>query len=331
MQSVKEIVLEAVRLEPGLSNATIAEIVRTKKPGARTTASGVASVLSRSKKDAPDGIADDEWERLMGELPEETDEERSTRIRRRFEALERMAKRVGDGELSALIVSGPPGIGKSYVVEKALSATRRRRGDDVDPRAYEVISGTMTAPGLLQALWSAKDGGVVVLDDCDDALRDEASLNVLKTVLDGGQRRVVSYRRRANWMAELGIPQTFEFDGAVVFCTNLDFERAASGGSALAPHVRALMDRAMYLSLTMRTKEDMLARLEQVAMEDGLLQDKGLSEREGLEVLGFVRENADEFHGLSLRLLEQVAFCYAASPETWREDVRATKMRTVGT
>ena len=51
---------------------------------------------------------------------EETDEEIIERLRERFDMLKEMTKAVKKGDVRAMIVSGPPGVGKSHGVEEVL-------------------------------------------------------------------------------------------------------------------------------------------------------------------------------------------------------------------
>ena len=251
--------------------------------------------------------------------PVETDDERRDRIIRQYRTLERMATRIIDGQLPALIVSGPPGLGKTYSVERELD----RSGKD-----HDVIRGTVSAAGLYIALFNQAEGGVVVLDDCDSVFDNEEALNVLKIVLDSSEKRVVSWRKRASWLEELDIPDSFEFKGSVVFCSNLDFEVKASQ-KKLGPHFSALMDRSLYLSLGLRTTEDYLERISQVCIDDGVFVDRGLTAEEAKETMEFIRENASRFYTLSIRSALQVVACRLMDPENWQDDVRATKMRTL--
>ena len=252
--------------------------------------------------------------------PGETDAERRDRIQRQYRTLARMADRIIDGKLPALIVSGPPGLGKTYTIEKRLEES----GKECD-----IIRGTVSPAGLYIALWGMAEGGVVVLDDCDAVFRDEEALNLLKIVLDSSEKRVVSWRKRAAWLEELDIPDSFEFKGSVVFCTNLDFERETARGSKLAPHYSALMDRSLYLSLGLRTTEDYLERIQQVCIDEGQFAGRGLDETEAEMLMEFIRENAAKFYTLSLRVALQVVACYMMDHENWQDDVRATKMRTM--
>lgn len=348
---VQDLVLQILAEHPELihDNDRVAEIVQEKVPGASTSAATVSSIKSKARKagllastaaPAKVDLSDLNASVTEEDLTEETDDERSARIRRRFCTLERMANKVADGNLPALIVSGPPGLGKSYTVEKVLTETYGEprapfiTDDEMDKPdvlegGWDLISGTITAPGLILALWAARENGVVVLDDCDDVFRDEACLNILKAVLDSSDTRRVSYRKRAHWMDEYGIPQTFEFNGSVVFCTNIDFEASIRKGNSMAPHFKALIDRSLYLSLTMRSEADFITRIRQVALEDGLLNSKGLDNEAAEEVFEYIVRNKSRFYGLSLRLVGQIADSYSLDPDTWKEDISATKMRTL--
>ena len=50
----------------------------------------------------------------------ETDEQIIERIRNRFEILDAMTTATTNGDIRAMIVSGPPGVGKSFGVEQII-------------------------------------------------------------------------------------------------------------------------------------------------------------------------------------------------------------------
>ena len=314
--------------EPSWNNEQVAVEICKRVPGAKTTSASVASMKSRYRKEgAPSGgLSPSNFtfgSNLAAELPEEsveTYQERDQRIRNRYATLDRMAKRVVSGHLPSLIVSGPPGLGKSFSVEQTLQKERK-------PETYRVISGGISSPGLYINLYEMREDGVLVLDDCDDVFRDEASLNILKAVLDSSQTRIVSWMKEANWLEKYDIPNQFEFKGTVVFCTNLDFDSAIMANKAIGAHYQALIDRSLYLSLSLRNREDVLCRLYQVGMEDGILTKQGLTEEQAEEVFAYITENADKFYNLSIRLLLHAAYCRLDEPDFWELDLEATKMR----
>lgn len=349
---VQNAVAAVLAENPNATNEEVAEVVRSMIPGAKTSAASVSSIKSRLKSNGFDPL-DPEMEApsqlaipsmpafdKYGEHdPNESIEDANDRINRRYKAMERMADRVVSGYLNedavtvpSLIISGPPGLGKSFTVTEALKQLDGHMTEDENP-VFDVISGAITAVGLYIALWNLREGGVLVLDDCDDAFRDETALNLLKAVLDSSPVRRVSWRKRASWLDELGIDNSFDFKGSVIFLTNVDFEAAVASGRRDGKHFEALMDRSMYLCLTLRSRRDFILRIRQVSEGiDGMLQGDpslALTEEQAAEVLDYVEEHQTRFYTLSLRLVRQVAQCYLADPEQWQDDVEATKMRTL--
>ncbi len=369
--AVSEAVLAG--LEKGITdNGELAAMVRQVVPGAQTTASSVASIKSRLRKDGHDvpssrpngrgvnldGVDFDQFKRpedLPDADPLESDEDAAKRIALRYDAMERMMARVVAKKVPSLIVSGPPGLGKSYTIEQALErafpdgAEKADSYDEqaVDPDAddgdesqgalstgelhYDVVSGSISAVGLYQALWYTRNGGILVLDDCDDVFRDETALNILKAALDSKKVRTISWRKEAKWLEDYGIADRFAYAGHVVFLSNIDFELEIAKGKRDSEHFKALIDRSLYLCLTLRTARDFMIRIRQVSEgENGMLAQQFDCDADAAkEVLDFIEENRKRFYNLSLRLVGQVAVCRMSDPERWKEDVEATKMRTV--
>ena len=102
---------------------------------------------------------------------DETEEEAINRIQSRFEILNEMTEAVATKKVRAMIVSGPPGIGKSYGVETTLE--KFSTFDDIagSKRKFEVVKGAMSAVGLYKKLYEHADAGhVICFDDCDAIL-----------------------------------------------------------------------------------------------------------------------------------------------------------------
>ena len=159
----------------------------------------------------------------------ESDEEIVERLRARFEVLKQMTLAVRNGGVRAMIVSGPPGVGKSFGVEEVLSkdglfdqlAQRKPR--------YEIVKGAMSALGLYAKLYEYSDkNSVLVFDDCDSILMEDLSLNILKGALDSSKKRFIAWNTDSRLLRSEGIPDRFEFKGAAIFITNIKFEHIKS-------------------------------------------------------------------------------------------------------
>ena len=152
----------------------------------------------------------------------ETDQQVMDRIATRFDILHDMTKAVIAGDVRAMIVTGPPGVGKSYGVEKELDKASMMDSIAGRPIKYEVVKGAMTALGLYAKLYEHADANhVLVFDDCDSVLMDELSLNILKAALDSGKKRVLHWNADSSKLRTEGIPNKFEFKGGVIFITNV--------------------------------------------------------------------------------------------------------------
>ena len=229
--------------------------------------------------------------------PVETDAEIDARIAERFEILDVMAEACTLGNSRALIVSGPAGLGKSFTIEKRLA--------EWDPNEinHTIVKGYVRATGLVKLLYQYREAGqVIVFDDADSIFFDDVSLNLLKAVCDTTERRRVSWLSEGKLIddesAEL-IPRSFDFNGTIIFISNYDFDAMIDKGHKLAPHLAALVSRAHYVDLAMKSRRDYLVRIRQVIRE-GMLGDLGVRER--AEVITFIERNHESLRELSLRM-----------------------------
>lgn len=236
---------------------------------------------------------------------QETDEQAIERIRERFDILEEMTEGAVDGSVRAMIVVGPPGVGKSFGVEKVLDkAAMFDKIGGKRPR-YEIVKGAMSAIGLYAKLYNYSDSGnVLVFDDCDSVLLDELSLNILKAALDSSKKRTICWNTDSRLLRHEGIPDRFEFKGSAIFITNIKFEHVKS--AKLKDHLGALESRCHYLDLTLDTARDKMLRIKQIMM-DGMLDHYEFEEGAKQEIFDFVDTNKDRLRELSLRTVIKIA------------------------
>ena len=259
------------------------------------------------------------------EVYTETDEQAIERIRERFDILDQMAEGTTTGAVRAMIVSGPPGVGKSYGVEKVLEqaslfdkmANRKNR--------FEVVKGAMSALGLYAKLYKFSDAGnVLVFDDCDSILLDDLSLNILKAALDSSKKRYISWNTDSNMLGREGIPDRFEFKGSVIFITNIKFEHVRS--KKLKDHLDALESRCHYLDLTMDTQRDKFLRIKQI-VRDGMLDSYDFEDTAAQEIVDYMWEMKARLRELSLRTVLKIADLRKMSEHNWRRLAETTILK----
>ena len=260
-------------------------------------------------------------------LVAETDEDAMNRIRERFDILTEMTKATVSGDIRAMIVSGPPGVGKSFGVETEIEkaclfdklAGKRLRA--------EVVKGSATPIGLFQTLYKYSDENcVIVFDDCDSILLDDVALNLLKGALDSGKKRVISWLSESSALRREGIPDRFEFKGSVIFITNLKFYQMKS--QKLRDHLDALQSRCHYLDLTLDSQRDKLLRIKQIAKDGVLFQYYEFDEAVQDDIIDFMLVNKDRLRELSLRMALKIADLRKMSVLNWKRLAETTCMKS---
>ena len=258
----------------------------------------------------------------------ETDDEILNRLRDRFEILDDMTRAVKGGRVKAMIVTGPPGVGKSFGVEKVLSKhdVFATVANDEKLKKYEVVKGAMSAIGLYSKLYHYSDRkNVLVFDDCDSILLDDLSLNILKAALDTSAKRMIHWNTDSSLLRREGVPDSFEFKGGAIFITNIKFDHVKS--KKLRDHLEALESRCHYLDLTIDTEREKVLRIRQVVTECGMLDHYELSDAQKTDVVNFVTDNTARLRELSLRTVLKIADLAASFPDKWRAVADMTCMR----
>ena len=249
----------------------------------------------------------------------ESDEEAMNRIGTRFAILDEMSAACIASNIRALIVSGPPGVGKSHGVETQLEKSSlfdRLGGKKI---RYEIVKGAMSALGLYSTLYKFSDAkNVLVFDDCD-IFHDEDALNILKAALDSGKRRKIFWNTDSRKLRDEGIPNSFEFKGSVIFITNLNFSTARG---KIAAHVDALQSRCHYLDLTINTERDRMLRIKQVHRDSqdtgGLFKDYDFENQEDQLIMDFMWDNRENLSEVSMRMALKIADLVRISPNNWK-------------
>lgn len=259
----------------------------------------------------------------------ETDEEIHDRLTKRFNVMKLMATSAAKGQIPALIISGPAGVGKTHDVDAAVKK--------LSPNAL-VIKGHVTSTGLLRALWRNRNkGDVVMFDDADSVFSSEKTLNLLKAACDSTDVRVITSMGK-NAITSEGeddegeavqedIPESFVFEGSIVFITNLDFANLISADNRMSPHFAALRSRSHYIDLDMHTVREYLVRIKQVVENSDMLSARGLNKKQQAEIVDFFVTNAPLMWELSLRSLKKLVDLYLADPSQYQNIAQVTMFK----
>lgn len=258
----------------------------------------------------------------------ETDDETMARIEKTFGFIPTLTAAAQKGQITALIITGPAGVGKSYGAEEQLKKMNMTRVLAGKPENYTMITGGCSAIGLYKTLYNfRRKGSVIVFDDCDGLLWIEDTLNMLKGALDTKAKRTISWLTESRVLAEEDIPNSFEFEGSVVFLTNQKFDRVRS--NKLAAHLSAIMSRAHYLDLSLDTRREQILRIRQV-VRAGMLDKHDLSNDVKTEVVDFVIDNQDYLTELSLRTVIKAADLAQSHPDSWQDIAEYTLLSHKG-
>jgi hypothetical protein len=259
-------------------------------------------------------------------VAEETDEQIIERTRKRFDILEDMTQAVKEGTVRAMIVTGPPGVGKSFGVDKVLHKEDLFNLMGQRKPKYEVVKGAMSAIGLYCKLYEYADkGNVVVFDDCDSVLLDDLSLNILKAALDSSTKRMIHWNTDSSKLRNEGVPGSFEFKAGAIFITNIKFDHVKS--KKLQDHLAALESRCHYIDLQMDTEREKVLRIKQI-VKDGMLESYEFKNGEQDEVIDFIDDQKKKLRELSLRTVLKIADLRKSFPKNWKEMAEVTVMKT---
>jgi hypothetical protein len=268
---------------------------------------------------------------LEAEAPvqsKETDAEIIERLRERFEILEDMTRAVKKGDVRAMIVSGAPGVGKSFGVERVLSKHQLMAdvANDEKLKKFEIVKGAMSAIGLYSKLYEYSDSKcILVFDDCDSVLLDDLSLNILKAALDTSKKRTIHWNTDSRLLRSEGVPNSFEFKGGAIFITNINFANIKS--KKLQDHLAALESRCHYVDLTIHTEREKMLRIKQI-VSDGMLDEYEFTKEKIAELIDFVDANKKKLRELSLRTVIKAAdLMRTFKGDKWKRVAEVSLMR----
>lgn len=260
-----------------------------------------------------------------------TDAEVINEVLERFNVLRKLAKGIGERKVKSLILSGAAGIGKTYTLTKILELMQHQSAGTENETRFKKSSGYITTAELYRLLYEYRHAGdVLMLDDTDNVFYDDDSLNILKAVLDTVEHRIVSYRVRntvvdASELTEEDttdeVPNEFEFNGSIVFVTNIDFHAFLDAGrNRVTPHISALLNRTLYLDMALHTGRAIALWMQYMMQRQNMLQapEHGMTEEQSAAIFEYITANFERIYKPSLRTAVKLAELVRLDSEDWR-------------
>lgn len=239
----------------------------------------------------------------------------------RFDILSLLTKGAIAKNIRAMVVTGAPGVGKTYTVEQILE----RSGNP-----HEIVRGTLSAINLYMLAYQYRHpGNVIVLDDADDIFNDEDALNILKVLCDTSANRVVSYRKEAHQLKENDVPQSFTFNGAMIFISNVDFQKFVDEGrNKFSAHMGALMSRSLYLDLQIHDRNSLGLWVAHVAESARIFDIENVPVNLRQPILNFIKVHRDNLREMSIRTLMKLCGLAKDNPTRWESIARVLLVRS---
>ena len=216
-------------------------------------------------------------------------------------------KNVMDGPFSGLILCGPPGTSKTYIVRRTLFFLGKKSGQD-----YNVSKGaTASLTDVYYMLWKNRDK-ILILDDFDSPLKNDDMINFLKSITDTYKNRIVNMpRERTISLSDpevTNVPQRFNFEGKIVIITNLRKKQID----------RALLSRCPCLEIEFSPKE----------VFDGInkmmdFMSPSVSKDVKMEVLNYIMQlyNKNKNIDVNFRAFQNSVDARVGLPAYWKEMV----------
>jgi UDP-N-acetyl-D-mannosaminuronate dehydrogenase len=123
------------------------------------------------------------------------------------------------------------------------------------------------------------------------------------------------------------IPTSFEFEGGVIFLSNMDFTKEIAKNSKVAPHIEAIMSRSHFIDTTLKTIREKLCRINMIIVTDEFLAINHIEREQANQMQDWILDNANHLREISIRTATKLADLVKALPDSWEYVAKVTLCR----
>jgi hypothetical protein len=208
----------------------------------------------------------------------------------------------------ALILQGPPGVGKTHSVEQSLNKHAKGR--------YTLINGKITNLSLYGSLYRASsNGSILFLDDCDTFLKEPLGVNILKAAMDTKPNREIHWESPSGMLTALGVPTSFKFNGSVILNTNIGYDNTNKN---FVSRLSALQDRALVITISDTDPDRLFKQVCYMVLVQDMLHSYQFSNEEKNMLLEWIDGNRSFINRISLRTIIKLSNIYSADKANWK-------------
>lgn len=201
--------------------------------------------------------------------------------------------------VNSVMIVGPPGIGKTYTVNKILLAQSE---DEDKPIVYKKTSGHITPLAFFNTLTAhSSPNSVLFFDDADSIISDQTSLNMLKAASERTAQRTVEYNSTRMDKTQV------VFEGKIIIATNKDMSKN--------PHYHAVVDRFHVFDLRVSYKEK-LAKIYEIATMNKTDEERAVSD----SIISFLfdKETEVDHDKITIRTFVKLEELTRLMPTRWK-------------
>ena len=245
-------------------------------------------------------------------------------VKNQYETIEKMTSIFVSNPTSAirgLLISGDAGMGKTHFFKQGISKIA-----DIDDIDY-CKGSSITSAAMFCKLWQNRmPGQILALDDVDIINKSKAEMVAILDLFKGATeptkgKRIIEWLRaqRTPLMIENDIPESFDFQGSIIWITN---ERISDIADKAGSHWPAISSRFRQVPVWLNEQEKLMYTIHlvedvNILGPDCEAKDGGFKKDVIKKTIAYIRKNWKQMSDISPRIAINIADIIENFPKDW--------------